>query len=508
MADRNVAGKTNSGTQCHAADDGGDALNIARNEEGQTTVITVLCMAVLLGFVALAVDVGMLFRAKRNMQTVADAAATAGALDYYRNGMSTSAAGYAVTAAENAVTKNGLSSVTFSTTCPVTPGSTTKACVQIPPSSGVHTGTGFVEVQVAQPNRTFFMSYFGKGLVNVKTRAVAGIVTGQQCVWVDKTLTVQGNAGLCGVDPSNMAAWTTNKNCGSGTTCPVSGLKASCGVYVGGNIVGSGGGGGSNCIASSIVATAGTASVPLNPAPAVQNSGQQTPPDWMTQAPKAPSSCASWNSGLTGVTYTAAKNKNSPNIYAATLTGTPAAGCYGIDGTLPSGWTTSNTVMNLTLSSATLANGTYLFDLGTFTGGGTLTIGSNVCNYCGAAPTLSNTYAGMTMDLYSGNFSVLSTSSGIKLYAPNDGSNPLNGILLQEPKSNTGTIDIQWGSATSAFYGYVIAPGATLTMQDQGGSALVSGIYVGNMSLNSDLGIVSYDSAVAGSPGHNIALVE
>jgi hypothetical protein len=486
-------------------------MNFLKEEKGQTTVITVLCMAVLLGFVALAVDVGMLFRAKRNMQTVADAGATAGALDYYRNGLGTSAATYAVTAAENAITSNGLTGVTFSASCPVTPGSTTQACVQIPPSSGVHTGTGFVEVQVAQPNQTTFMSYFGMGKVNVVTRAVAGIVTGQECVWINNNLNVQGNSGLCGVDPLNMNAWTTNKNCGSGTTCPVSGLKSSCGVYVGGGITGSGGGGGSNCIASSVVATAGTASIRLNPSPAVQNSAKQTPPDWMTQSPDAPSSCGSWNSGLTGVSYANAQGQR-PNTITATLTGSPTLtsgkACYGIDGTLPSGWTTSNTIMDLTLSNATLANGTYLFDLGTFKGGGTLNIGSNVCNYCTPRTDFSSTYSGVTMDLYTGNFSVASSSSGINLYAPNDGTNPLNGILLQEPGSNTGTINIQWGSATSNFYGYIIGPGATLTMQDQGGSALVSGLYVGNMTLNGDLGIVNYDSKVAGSPGHNIALVE
>ncbi len=485
-------------------------MNFRNTENGQITVITVLCMAVLLGFVALAVDVGMLFRAKRNMQIVADAAASAGALDYYRNGLGSAAATSAVKAAENAITANGLSGVTFSTSCPVTTGSTTQACIQIPPSSGVHTGSGFVEVQVAQPNNTAFMSYFGKGMINVTSRAVAGIVTGQSCVWINNNLNVSGNAGLCGVDPTNPSAWTTNKNCGSGTTCPVSGLKAACGVYVGGNITGSGGGSGSNCIASSVVATSGTSAINLNPSPAVQNAATQTPPDWMTKAPKAPSDCSSWNNGLTVNSQTAAKNKNSPNIIDATLTGSPSAGCYGIDGTgmLLTGWTTSNTIMNLHMSNATLGNGNYLFDLGTTLGGGTLDIGSNVCNYCTPLTNFSSPYAGVTMDLYTGNFSVASTSTGINLYAPNQGTNPLNGILLQEPSTNTGSINIQWGSATSNFYGYIVAPGATLTLQDQGGSALVSGLYVGNMTLNSNIGIVNYDAAVAGSPGHNIALVE
>ena len=39
----------------------------------------------LMAFLALAIDVGTLFRARRNMQIAADAAAVAGALDYKYN---------------------------------------------------------------------------------------------------------------------------------------------------------------------------------------------------------------------------------------------------------------------------------------------------------------------------------------------------------------------------------------------------------------------------------------
>jgi hypothetical protein len=352
------------------------------------------------------------------------------------------------------------------------------------------------------------MSYFGFGSINVLTRAVAGITTGQACIWVKKDLNVQGNAGICGIDP-NTGTWSGN--CGSGTTCPAGGAVMACGIYVGGNITGSGGGGGSNCIASNYVETAGSVGVNLNPSPAVANAPAMTPPSFLTQAPKAPADCSSWNQGLSNITTTAAKNKNSPNVIDATLTGTISPGtlgCYGIDGSgFPSGWDSTNTIMNLTLSSATLGDGTYLFDLGTVLGGGTLNIGSNVGNKS-TAPNFQSTYTGVTMDLYSGNFSVASTSTGINLYAPNDGTNPLNGILLQEPLSNTGTIDIQWGSASSNFYGYIDAPGSTLTMQDQGGGAIVTGLYVGNMAVNSELGVENYNKKVSGAPGKTIALVE
>ena len=55
-------------------------MRILREEDGQTLVMTALCATVLIGFMGLAVDVGVLFHAKRNLQTAADDAAIAGRL--------------------------------------------------------------------------------------------------------------------------------------------------------------------------------------------------------------------------------------------------------------------------------------------------------------------------------------------------------------------------------------------------------------------------------------------
>jgi hypothetical protein len=363
------------------------------------------------------------------------------------------------------------------------------------------------------------MSLFGFRNMDVTTRAVAGITNGQACIWVKNNLNVQGNAGICGIDPKNQSAWTGK--CGSGGTCPATGAVMACGIYVGGSITGSGGGGGSNCIASSYIATSGSVGVNLNPSPAIANAPAMTPPDFLTQAPMAPTDpkcTGNWNPGNMTVTSTASGNgNNKPNVLNVTLGGASgttaiAAGCYGMDANLPAGtpagWNASNTVMNVTLQNASLGAGTYLFNLGTaLSTPGTLNIGSNVGNTTPPTSFDSGYQYGVTLDVYTGNFSVASTSTNINLYAPSDTSY-LNGILLQEPLSNTGTIDIQWGSASSNFYGYIVGPGATLTMQDQGGGAIVSGLYVGNMTANSELGVVNYNTKVAGAPGKTIALVE
>jgi Flp pilus assembly protein TadG len=54
-------------------------MSVKRNERGQSLVITVVVLVSLLGMAALVLDVGSWYRAKRNLQGTADAAALAGA---------------------------------------------------------------------------------------------------------------------------------------------------------------------------------------------------------------------------------------------------------------------------------------------------------------------------------------------------------------------------------------------------------------------------------------------
>lgn len=56
-------------------------MDIRHDENGQVLVLTAFCMLVLLGFLALAVDVGMLYRQKRLVQTAGDAGALAAAAE-------------------------------------------------------------------------------------------------------------------------------------------------------------------------------------------------------------------------------------------------------------------------------------------------------------------------------------------------------------------------------------------------------------------------------------------
>jgi uncharacterized membrane protein len=121
-------------------------MRIRDNENGQVLAITALAMTVLFGFLALAVDVGVLFRARRNMQIAADSAAFGAAMDYLYNGSKSSAQ----TAGKADATANGFTDGTkgavVSINCPPPAGRTPEEAVatassrpfspsQTPPSS-------------------------------------------------------------------------------------------------------------------------------------------------------------------------------------------------------------------------------------------------------------------------------------------------------------------------------------------------------------------------------------
>ena len=120
-------------------------MKILKDENGQTLILVAVSMPVLIGFLAFAIDMGSLYRAKRNLQITADAAATAAALDYLYRGSVPSA----TSAAQAAATANG-----------VTNGSGGGVVtVNSPPVNGPNASTGgFFEVIVSAPSAVTFIS--------------------------------------------------------------------------------------------------------------------------------------------------------------------------------------------------------------------------------------------------------------------------------------------------------------------------------------------------------------
>src|SRR4051794_7484953 len=112
------------------------------DQQGQVLVMTVFCMAVLIGMLGLAVDVGVLFHARRQMQSVADAAAMAGATEMYYNGATN-----VDTRAKAAAKANGVDSAVSGNAVIVTTSPALAGGVACPTC---------VKVQVAKPNPTIF----------------------------------------------------------------------------------------------------------------------------------------------------------------------------------------------------------------------------------------------------------------------------------------------------------------------------------------------------------------
>jgi Flp pilus assembly protein TadG len=168
---------------------------LVKRESGQALVIVAIFMGLIaLGFLALAVDVGMLFREKRMAQVAADAAALAATEE-----LSYGQASNEQTAA-NAVAKlNG-----FDTTLATYPATVTLST----PSTGNFVGSTYVKVVVSKPTHTVFLSAFsGIGATTVSATATAATSPSQTCVCLEgssgQNLSISNgsrlNAPACGV---------------------------------------------------------------------------------------------------------------------------------------------------------------------------------------------------------------------------------------------------------------------------------------------------------------------
>ncbi len=131
-------------------------------EKGQMLVIFAVLVVVLLGFVAMTIDVGMAFVEKRHLQNAVDAAALAAAQDL-ANGESDAT----VTAtAIDYLQRNGYD------------GTDDTLEVNIPPTSGTYAGlSGYVEVKASADAPTAFLSLFMDGPFTPDARGGQGHAT-------------------------------------------------------------------------------------------------------------------------------------------------------------------------------------------------------------------------------------------------------------------------------------------------------------------------------------------
>lgn len=439
------------------------AMQTARNENGQTLVLTALTMTAMFGFLALALDVGILFKTRRNVQIAADAAATNGALNfyYYSDVARAQAAGRAASKANHF--EDGVDGVTVTINAPPLSG---------PNQSVGNKPNGFVEAIVSKPVSTLFMGTFGSNQLAVMARAVAGAPSySHNCVWImsSKARPAFDMRGSAGID-------------GSG-----------CSIYV-------------NSVDSSAMKTQGNPSFNGTAIDVVGGlSGHGTSPTPVTtgvtaQSPAIPMDLEAPACGTTtGITSVTTSNQATIQALASQY----SVICFSGNATLGDG-------VSLPGSTAGIS---YVFQKGVTIGSsksGTVTLGSATQNADG---TFSDTQ-GATIIVSGGTFSQQTgggKSCGLQVYAPIEGA--YNGLALMIPQSNTdaSTLTVQWGDTGAIFDGIIYAPKMSVTIQDNGNAIAASGVIADTMTVTASkqFTLLSYSQYnPTSTPLKQISLVE
>jgi Flp pilus assembly protein TadG len=454
-------------------------MRLFRDEKGQTLVLTALLGCCLMGFMALAIDVGVLFRAQRRLQIAADSAAIAGSLAFYYN-QTVTGCGTGVSsitcAAYKAAANNGVTD-------------TSQIAVHNPPWSGSHGGSEYVEVVINQPNPTLFMATFNalmpggssnSNSMTVGARAVGGIVPSQLCAYAldphaKGSMEVQGSASVnmpgCVLQinsDSNQALCTT----GGATVNDPAGIR----------IVG-----------------AQNPSGPCNGTQGNATTGVGYAGDPF--AGLAVPTCSSANevsaTTITSTTPLLSQTQTAPNGSTASVV------CFK---------GTNVVIAGGTILGSSTANPPqiFVFEHGVNVGGS----GSGSMTINGTIMVMGGNYA--------------QANTALTLNAPTSGT--YNAIAIWVPSTNTSIscdnsvnsfkgdsapggacLQIQFGSGgTSSLDGMIYAPGAQVYMQDHGGASLVTTIIADEIfDKSSDLTITNYNVVHgATSPLVNVALVE
>jgi len=369
---------------------------IRRKQAGQVLVSAALMLVVVLGFVGLGIDMGVMRYEKRLQQTAADGAAIAGATD-----LGPTYTGYQ-TAALNASATNGFTDNTGGGACGAPPTNLAVGSVTVTvcngPRTGPHAGDiHYVEAYVSAGQPTYFMKIFGVASETVTARAVAtntsggtnGSTTG--CLYTlgppsssIEGVNINGNATLyapsCGIVDNGNYNTRGNSLQVTANSFGVSGSE---------QVAGQGG---------NVTCTNGAGSCPTFGAPASGDPLSTLTPPCTTPCALGTAITIDGNGNFTGsgVTYTAGSGNNpgvytvSPGTYSSiSISGTGGGnrvvfspGTYIIDG--PGGLTIPG---NANISG----NGVFFY----FTGTATINMtGNPVVNL--SAPS-TGTYAGILM---------------------------------------------------------------------------------------------------------------
>lgn len=485
-------------------------MELHRNEKGQMMVMTAIELILLIGFLALAADVGTLFHSKRKMQAATDAAATAAAMNDYNRNMGyttqTDTAAADAAAAANGYT-DGQNGVVVT--------------VNVPPTDGFHQSAGYVEVIISKPDPLYFFKFFtGNSTTTVAARAVAGDPAySQNCMWAQNQFYIKGNGCVAGVGQN-----------GSTTTCSSTSPKG-CGIYVDSSASDAIYNNDSSTIVdvTSINTPGGGSKFQTTPTPVSGGAGSlpapyqnlPTPDVSATNTTYCDSTCPSGSATVVGNTY-CGTSYTGGTLPTKPVTFTTPYGSASINVTCFGAKNVSigNGTSNLQIGDPT-TNGFFFFENGV-TVNGYVTFGALSNNQ----PCGSNNNLGALIYNYAGAVQYRPNSYMTAYSMP---CGPWGGIAVYQPSSNTNDLNLQFGNSgatgtstgcsyntalgsevqNTALDGWIVAPSATVSLQDEGGAIAVTGIQAYNIDVNSALITCNYNQTNSNTtPFRNIALVE
>jgi hypothetical protein len=405
-------------------------MNLLKDESGQSVVIVDLFIGlVAMGFLALALDVGVLSRQERMAQAAADAAALAAAEELSAGASSNEQS------AANAIAKlNG-----FDTTLATNPATVTLTT----PATGNYTGSAYVQATVSRPIPTMFLRAFRSSwaTMNVSATSIAGgSQTSQTCVCLE---------GASGQDLNMSNNSTINAN-----SCGVVDNSSSSNAV---GIVGS---------ATLKALSLGTVSTTWDNSSNINNAGSISPSTTIVQG--ITSTC--------GPTMPAAPNYSGcvadPGGSYGTFTWGPGSAsgvaCY------------NGLTIGANGATVTLNPGTYVIPTGElhFESGanGHSNVGGNGIFFylTGTASLVIDNGANVNLVAGGATESGGSTAPAVGIY---------NGIVIYQAASDTKAMSVQ-GGATTFMNGAIYAPGAAITMGNASGSTVEGGVAAYSLTMN------------------------
>lgn len=202
--------------------------SIYADQCAQTIILFAVTLPVLFAFAAIAVDIGILRYQQEQLQTAADAAALASAIE--TNYCASADCSAMQTAALHAMKENGYADVTLLKQCTGTPSNTDTTLmlnngpceVASDPNFG---NKGYVEAVVSKPESTFFARVLGIDTATASARAEAHLGTSKNCVFISTANTGSVSSALrmtggnlsasCGVTVDSSASDSADLNYGA-----------------------------------------------------------------------------------------------------------------------------------------------------------------------------------------------------------------------------------------------------------------------------------------------------